>query len=76
MAERTPEEIADHFQIANRAFDVFTLDERREALEVFAGLEYARIEDRLMEAVYRVIRRRENLHATPRRNEGDGPHDA
>ena len=54
MADPTRPRTAD-FDQANRAFDLFTLAERRRALEIFAGLKYQQIDDRFFEAVYRVI---------------------
>lgn len=55
----------EEFRTANRAFELFTLAERKEALEVFASLAYPSIVDRFHEAVYRVIVRkdREDTHA-------------
>ena len=55
-AARAPREPDDDiFTMANRAFDLFTLAERRDALETFALLRYPSIEDRFVEAVHRVI---------------------
>lgn len=45
----------EDFAMANRAFDHFTLAERRAALERFATLRYPSIDDRFFEAVYQVI---------------------
>lgn len=45
----------DDFELANRAFEQFTLAEREEALEEFARLRYPSIIDRFFEAVHRVI---------------------
>lgn len=39
------------FQLAMKAFDLFTLNERRIALRTFATLKYPHIEDRFLEAV-------------------------
>lgn len=58
-----PEDDLNAFAIANRAFDLFTLDERRAALKVFASLQYESVEDRLMEAVHRVITRPKRMPA-------------
>jgi len=44
------------FEQANRAFELFTLAERELALEEFARLRYPSIIDRFFEAVYSVIR--------------------
>ncbi len=46
---------ADELAQAMKAFDMFTLEERKRALEEFASLEYPSITDRFFEAVYRVI---------------------
>lgn len=46
--------MTDNFQLANEAFELMTLSERREALEAFARLRYASIEERFFEAVYLV----------------------
>jgi len=43
------------FVLALNAFDIFTIDERRRALEEFARLRCPSIEDRFFEAVHRVI---------------------
>ena len=43
------------FGIANRAFELFSLPERRLALEKFATLKYPSIEDRFCGAVHFVI---------------------
>lgn len=43
------------FAQANRAFELFTLAERKQALEEFARLQFPSIVDRFYEAVYRVI---------------------
>lgn len=43
------------FARAMRAFDLFTLAERRLALQEFARLQYVEVEARFFEAVYRVI---------------------
>lgn len=51
----SPDVLAD-FELANRAFEQFTVPERLRALEVFAALRYASIADRFYEAVYVVIR--------------------
>jgi hypothetical protein len=48
----------EDFQIANRAFELFTIEERMEALEEFARLRYPLVVDRFTEAVYRVIKKR------------------
>ncbi len=48
----TPQE---EFQIANRAFEQFTLDEREMALREFATLQYPSVIDRFTECVYRII---------------------
>jgi hypothetical protein len=40
---------------ANRAFELFTLEERLRALERFAELRYPSIADRFFEAVHSVI---------------------
>ena len=45
------------FALAMKAFKLFNTAQQREALTVFAGLQYPRIEDRLLEAVDRVITR-------------------
>ena len=45
----------EEFAQANRAFELFTLDERAKALEIFARLKYASMIDRFFEAVYQVI---------------------
>lgn len=55
----------DDFQQANRAFDLFTLAEREQALEIFSRLRYPSIIDRFFEAVHQVIR------AAPPAPEGD-----
>lgn len=44
------------FALAMRAFELFSLDERRQALEEFARLRYPSVEDRFFEAVDAVIR--------------------
>lgn len=44
------------FELANVAFDLFSLGERRAALRHFASLRYARLEDAFIEAVHRVVR--------------------
>ena len=54
----------DDWETANRAFDLFTLEERAQALEVFAGLKYPSIIDRFFEAVYRVIREKRDEEVT------------
>lgn len=59
----TPRPDDDSFALANRAFEMFTLDERRAALKVFASLQYESVEDRLMEAVHRVITRPKRMPA-------------
>lgn len=45
----------DEFEMANKAFNLFTLAEREQALKEFAGLRYPSIRDRFFEAVHRVI---------------------
>lgn len=45
------------FALANRAFDLMTLAERKEALRHFASLRYPSIADRLIEAADYVIKR-------------------
>jgi hypothetical protein len=45
----------EDFKTAVMAFGLFTMDERRLALQKFARLRYANIEDRFFEAVYQVI---------------------
>jgi hypothetical protein len=50
----------DGFALANRAFELFTLAERERALERFASLRYASINDRFFDAVHFVI---ESRHA-------------
>lgn len=47
--------VGDDFEMAMRAFDLFTLREREAALEHFARLQYPSIRDRFHEAVYLVI---------------------
>lgn len=47
--------MTDDFEQAMRAFDLFSLRERREALREFASLHYPSLDDRFYEAVYRVI---------------------
>lgn len=46
----------EDFELANKAFDLFTLAERRRALDEFARLRYPSIVDRFFEAVHRVIK--------------------
>ncbi len=43
------------FRMAVRAFELFTLHEREQALEIFAKLRYPSVTDRFFEAVHRVI---------------------
>jgi hypothetical protein len=43
------------FEIANRAFEMFTLAERLVALDRFSKLRYRSIADRFFEAVHSVI---------------------
>jgi hypothetical protein len=50
-----PIDAAEQWEIANSAFNLFTLQERKECLLVFASLRYLSLEDRFSEAVYRVI---------------------
>lgn len=45
----------NQFELANRAFETFTLDERTRALQEFAKLEYPDVRDRFFQAVYLVI---------------------
>jgi hypothetical protein len=47
--------LEEEFVLANRAFEHFTLAERRLALEKFARLRYPSIADRFFEAVHQVI---------------------
>lgn len=48
---------AEEFELANKAFDMFTLAEREAALHEFASLRYPSINARFHEAVYRVVRK-------------------
>lgn len=48
------------------AFDLFTLDERRTALQAFAMLKYPHIEDRFIEAVHATIQAQRVLSDEPR----------
>lgn len=48
-------EQSEDFEIANRAFDLFTVAERERALERFAGLKYASLKDRWFDAIHFVI---------------------
>ena len=45
----------EQFELANKAFTLFTLAERKLALEHFGALSYPSISDRFIEAVHRVI---------------------
>jgi hypothetical protein len=45
----------DDFEIASRAFNLFTSGERKKALEKFAQLRYQSVTDRFFEAVHFVI---------------------
>ncbi len=45
----------DELTQAMRAFDMFTIEERKRVLEVFATLKYPSITDRFFESVYCVI---------------------
>lgn len=45
----------EEFEIANRAFELFSLPERHRALEEFGRLRYPSVIDRFTEAVHRVI---------------------
>ena len=59
----------EDFELANRAFEMFTLAEREIALERFAVLRYPSIIDRFFEAVHQVIReskKSEALKVEPR----------
>ncbi len=57
------------FAQANRAFELFTFDEREMALVEFARLRYPSVRDRFFEAVYHVIRERHPVT----RQEGSEP---
>jgi hypothetical protein len=50
--------MAEDFALANKAFDLMTLQERRFVLEQFSRLRYPSIADRFFEAVHSVIRER------------------
>lgn len=50
-----PQHEIEMFEMALRAFGMFTTDEKRSALSEFSTLRYKQIEDRLIEAVHRVI---------------------
>lgn len=54
------------FTIANGAFDLFSIPERRLALEEFARLRYPSITDRFMEAVHNVITKSASPQAGPK----------
>lgn len=43
------------FELANRAYALFTLDEKRQAIEIMATLRYPHATDRFFEAINRVI---------------------
>ncbi len=47
--------IAREFELANKAFDIFTLAERKAALAAFAKLHYASVEEKFFDAVHQVI---------------------
>lgn len=60
---------AANFELALRAWDLFSTAEKRQALERYGQLQYARVEDRFFEAVYSVIEkmpRREDAEGGPR----------
>ena len=46
----------EDFAIALDAFSLFTLREKRAALKIVTELQFVRVEDRLSEAVLRVIK--------------------
>lgn len=48
---------AADFKQAMRAFELFTLAEKRQALERYGQLHYDRVEDRFFEAVYATIQK-------------------
>lgn len=47
------------FALADRAYGMFTLDEKREALKIMARLRFPVVTDRFFEAVSRVIQKAE-----------------
>ncbi len=53
----------EDFSRANRAFALFTLDQRERALKILSTLRYPNIRDRFFEAVYRVIAEDEEARA-------------
>lgn len=53
------------FVVANRAFELFTLAEREQALERFAELRYPSIVDRFFEAVHSVIKSKDDQPTPP-----------
>ncbi len=61
----------DEFELANNAFNLFTLAERRAALVEFANLKYSLVDARFFEAVHRVIVKHKTALAAP-----DGPEEA
>lgn len=63
----------DDFQQANKAFDLFTLQERTLALEEFAQLQYPSVRDRFFEAVHRVIKAQQ-CHEEPQSDGAVDPH--
>ena len=53
----------DHWALANRAFELMTLDEREHVLTVFADLRFPSVRDRFFESVHQAIDKREMLVA-------------
>jgi hypothetical protein len=48
------------FELADHAYELFTLDEKRQVLEIMATLRYPHVTDRFFEAVSRVIGQQES----------------
>ena len=46
----------EDFALANRAYELMSLQERAIVLTIFASLKYPAVIDRFYEAVYRVVR--------------------
>lgn len=55
MSKATEQPVYD-FELADRAYGLFTLVEKRRALEIMATLRFASVTDRFFEAVSRVIK--------------------
>lgn len=54
----------EKFELAMRAFDLFTLAEREQALTHFAHLRFPSVRDRFFEAIHRVIASKDERIAT------------